>query len=69
MVLVKQLETEREKKRRAGGEEGQNKRSRERGMIVSIWWSLCSSLPGEIEGDREREARGRERESWETKKE
>lgn len=54
MVLVKQLETERAEKKRAGGGEEQNKRRRERGMIVSIWWSLCSSLPGQREADEEK---------------
>lgn len=60
MVLVRQLETERAKKKKAGGGEDQNKRRRERGMIVSIWWSLCSSLPGQREGDEERGSRKRE---------
>lgn len=67
MVLVKQLETERAEKKRAGGGEEQNKRRRERGMIVSIWWSLCSSLPAERE--TKRKARGIEKESWEANKE
>jgi len=62
MVLVRQLETESAKKKRAGAGEEQNKRRRERGMIISIWWSLCSSLPGQREGDEERGLRKRERE-------
>ncbi len=67
MLLVKQLETEREKKRRAGGGEGgQNKRRRERGWSYPYGGACVLHF---LDRERETEREARERESWKAKKE